>query len=273
MYYILLYLCLSINIKGMLFMNKLKVGDIKKFNYNGEEFVGAVIKVDDEYVRLLNLDGYTKDFNRNNSEATYTATRLNPNIRERLENMVDLFKKYYKIEKDIHELKDLSSKVHNSIIKERDKLQELQGKFTFEKVGDVFLKYLTKANPNLAKKLKDKYEMEFSDCGNGTWLSFSRWEDIEKWVNPLHYSFLGRDCYNDNLIVKEENREYKELCNKYSKGDINFELSDLKGSFSSKKKLMTGDKDSLYYVHRISILFPKDCLNEDYMTKLIKTLK
>ena len=115
--------------------------------------------------------------------------------------------------------------------------------------------------------------MEFSDCGNGTWLSFSRWEDIEKWVNPLHYSFLGRDCYNDNLIVKEENREYKELCNKYSKGDINFELSDLKGSFSSKKKLMTGDKDSLYYVHRISILFPKDCLNEDYMTKLIKTLK
>ena len=69
----------------MLFMNKLKVGDIKKFIWDGDEFVAAVINVGDKYVRLYNLDGYTKDFDRNNNEVTYTATRLSPEIREKLD--------------------------------------------------------------------------------------------------------------------------------------------------------------------------------------------
>lgn len=253
-------------------MNKLKVGDIKKFIWDGDEFVAAVINVGDKYVRLYNLDGYTKDFDRNNNEVTYTATRLSPEIREKLDKIVDLFKDYNKLEKDIYKMKLLRDEKHSSIVKESEKLRGLQGKFTFEKVGDVFLKHLTKANPNLAKKLKDKYKMEFSDTSSGTWLNFTRYEDIEKWVNPLYYSFLCRN-YDESLKIKEKNKEYYELCDKYSKGDIKFELSNLKGSFQNDKKLVTGDKDSLYYCNRISILFPRDCLNEDYMKKLIKTLK
>ena len=253
-------------------MNKLKVGDIKKFNWNNEEFVAAVVNVTNEYVSLLNTDGYIKDFNRNNSETTYTATRLNPKIRESLEKMVDLYKKSKKLEKEIYEMKSLLSETHSNLIKEREKLQGLQGKFTFEKIGEVFLRHLSKANPNLTKKLKEKYQIDFSDTSSGTWLQFKRYEEIDKWVNPSYYSFLSRD-YEENLRIREKNKEYYDLCDRYSKRDIKLELGNLKGTFKNEKSLKTGDKDSLYYCNSIAILFPQGCLNEDYVERLIKTLK
>lgn len=253
-------------------MKNLKVGDIKKFNNGDEEFVAAVVEANDIGVTLINMDGYKKTFDFYRcTRMSYSATRLAPEIREQFDKIVDSYKVYSRLLSDIEKMKALSEKKLDAVKKDIEKLQSIQGKFSYDKTGEVFLKYLSKVKPTVVKKLESDYRMDCSKTPVGVWLQFTRYEEIEKWANPHSYSFLYRDY--ETLRIGEKNNSYKELCNKHSKGDAKFELSKLKGDFRVTSELTVGDKDSLYYRNVISVLFPMDCLTEDYMKKLIKSVK
>lgn len=256
-------------------MQKLKFGDIKKFSKDGKEFVGVVVKVEPQSVIILNTNGNTERYPFS-SGLTYGATRLDPKLRTQLELVAEERKKYDKMLEEIKKLEVLRDKQLEKIKKESSKLLEVQGRFRPEDLANIFLNKLKKANPSLHRKLtRDDakgYTWDASKTPVGVWLNFRRTEYFAKWVSVSSYDFLYKE-YDGQLMISGETKQYKDLCKKYAKDDAVFTLSDLKGKFKVESGIYTGDKDTLNYVNSIYILVPYDCLTENYIDKLISTLK
>lgn len=256
-------------------MQKLKLGDIKKFSKDGKEFVAVVIKVEPQSLILMNTNGNSERYSFA-SGLTYTATRLDPKLRTQLEIVAEEKKKYDKLVEEIKKLEFEKEKQFERVKKEASKLLEVQGKFKPEELPNIFLNKLKKVNLSLYNKLKREdnkgYTWDVSKTSVGVWLNFRRTDYFEKWVSVNRYDFLYRE-YDGQLMISGETKQYKDLCKKMSKDDADFTLSDLKGKFKVERGIYTGDKDTLNYVNTIYILVPYDCLTEGYIEKLVSTVK
>ena len=73
-------------------MDKLKIGDIKKFKIGDKEFVGVVVGISDKILEIIDLNGGMIEvpFNR---PLSYGATRLDPKLRTQLETIAEINKK------------------------------------------------------------------------------------------------------------------------------------------------------------------------------------
>ncbi len=256
-------------------MQKLKYGDIKKFKKGEIDFVGVVVKVEPQSVIILNTNGNTERYSFS-SGLTYSATRLDPKLRSQLELVAEERKKYDKILEDIKKLEVARDKQLDKIKKENSKLLEVQGRFKPEDLPNIFLNKLKKANSSLYHKLtrddSKGYTWDISKTPVGVWLNFRRSDYFAKWVSVNSYDFLYKE-YDGQLMISGETKQYKDLCKKIGRDDADFTMSDLKGKFKVEKGIYAGDKDTLTYVNTIYILVPYDCLTDNYIDKLISTLK
>ena len=256
-------------------MDKLKIGDIKKFKIGDKEFVGVVVGIGDKILEIIDLNGGMIEvpFNR---PLSYGATRLDPKLRTQLETIAEINKKYDKLTDEIKKLELERNKQLDKMKKEISKLLEVQGKFRPDELANVFLNKLKKANPSLHKKLTREdskgYSLDVAKTPVGVWLKFRRSDYFAKWVSVSSYDFLYKE-YDGQLMISGETKQYKDLCKKMGKDDADFTMSDLKGKFKVERGIYAGDKDSLTYVNTIYILLPYDCLTESYIDKLIATIK
>lgn len=252
-------------------MKNLKFGDIKKFNLNGSEFVAVVVRANDKGVTLLNTDGLMRDFSLNDN-IKYGATRLDPKLRGQLETIAEEKRKYDKMEEEYKKLAVAKDKQLEKVRSEISKVLAVQGKFGVKDTCRIFEERLKKVHPNLCKKLVDKYSWEAHNTPVGVWLQMRRYDYFDKWVSLSRYDFLYKE-YDGQLMISNETKQYKDLCKKYGRDDANFTMNPLKGKYQSEGQISAGDKDSLTYSHTISILLPHDCLTENYIDKLVATIK
>ena len=131
---------------------------------------------------------------------------------------------------------------------------------------------MKKNYPNLSNKLVQDYSWETCNTPVGIWMQMHRDEYFAKWASPSDYDFIYRQ-YDGQLMIANETKQYKDLCKKYSRKNVEFTMGDLNGKFKSEDRIQVGDKDTLNYSHTISILIPQDCMNEFYLDKLIATIK
>ena len=252
-------------------MQKLKVGDIKKFNKGGEEFVGVVVGHSHNGLSVITADGRQGNLYFTDN-ITYSATRLDPKLRSQLELIAEEKRKYDKMEEDYKKLAVAKEKQLEKVRAEISKVLAIQGKFGVRDTCDIFEKYLKKAHPNLCKKLLDDYSWEANNTPVGIWLQMRRSDYFDKWVSPNRYDFLYKE-YDGQLMIHGETKQYKDLCKKYGNKDAQFTMGALKGKYQTEGKIYAGDKDSLTYMHTISILIPNDCMTESYIEKLVSTIK
>ena len=254
-------------------MRNLKFGDIKKFIKGDSEFVGVVVKVGSNAITLINTDGKIGDLSFNDN-IKYSATRLDPKLRTQLEKIAEEKRKYDRMEEEYKKLGIEKEKQLEKVRAEISKVLSAQGKFGVNDTCRVFQERLKKVHPNLCKKLVDNYKWEAYSTPVGVWMQMRRYDYFDKWVSDRSYDFIYWN-YENILMLKDnyKTNQYKELCKKYSRNDANFTMSDLRGKYQSEGEIKPGDKDSLCYCHTISILLPPGCLTENYVDKLIATIK
>lgn len=255
-------------------MDKLKVGDIKKFLYQDEEIVGVVVQINtnEGEIHICNEGGKLRRFRTYRYPLSYTATRMDPKMRDALERVAEAKKKIDKVDEDIQKLQELKEKKRADLDKELENLARVQGKLTLPLLVEEFKNTLKKYHPNLYNKLMNDYVIDAYDSPVGPWIHFDRYDYFDKWCNPSNYDFLQKE-YDGNMFIRSRTNQYKQLCDKYSVKDAKFTVGKLKGEFNNKQELQAGDKDSLCYHNCIAFNFPSDCMTKVYIEKLVKSIK
>ena len=253
-------------------MDKLKVGDIKKFLYKEEEIVGVVVTITDGEIQVCNEGGNLRRFLTYKYPLSYTATRLDPKMRDALERVAEAKKKIDKVDEDIKKLEELKQKKREDLDKELENLARVQGKLTVPLLVEEFKNALKKYHPNLYNKLSTDYRLDSYESPVGVWIQFNRYDYFDKWCNPSNYDFLQKN-YDGSMYISHRTNQYKQLCEKYGAKDAKFTVGNLKGEFNNRQELQAGDKDSLSYHNCIAFNFPSDCMTKIYIEKLVKSIK
>lgn len=253
-------------------MDKLKVGDIKKFKYIDNECVGVVVYTSPDEIHLCTIGGKFWRCRVYKYKLEYSATRLDPKIRESLERVAEVKKRMNKIDNDIKKLENLKEKEQGNLEKEIERLAQAQGKLTLSQLVEVFKAALKKQHPNLYNKLSNDYRIDAYDSPVGAWIHFDRYDYFDKWCNPSSYDFLKQN-YDGTMYISHRSNQYKQLCEKYSSKDAKLTVGKLQGEFDNKQELQAGDKDSLCYHNCIAFNFPAECMTKNYIEKLVKSIK
>lgn len=256
-------------------MQNLKFKDIKKFLLSGEEKVCVVVDKTNNYVTLLSMDGLMGDVPIN-APIKYSATRLDPKYRTQLEKLAELKRSEFDIDVKIRKLNVEKEKQKEKFDKELSKMMKERGVVASRHAAVAFKERLKKNRPKLYDKMfgeQGRYDDDAHVTPAGVWIQYTRYEYFDKWVSEGKYDFVDVNYEGYLEVSGVETKAYKELCKKYSKDDVKFTMSDLKGKFQSKSAISAGDKRSLVYSHTISILIPSNNLTTDYMDKLISTIK
>ena len=99
-------------------MDKLKVGDIKKFLYKEEEIIGVVVGIMDGEIQVCNEGGALRRFLVYKYPLSYTSTRMDPKMRDALEKVAEAKKNIDKVDEDIKKLEALKVKKGELLTKE-----------------------------------------------------------------------------------------------------------------------------------------------------------
>lgn len=253
-------------------MDKLKVGDIKKFLYKEEEIIGVVVGITEGEMQVCTEGGNLRRFLTYKYPLSYTATRLDPKMRDALERVAEAKKNIDKVDEDIKKLETLKAKKGELLTKELENLAKVQGKLTLPLLVEEFNNALKKYHPNLYNKLSNDYRIDSYDSPVGCWIQFNRYDYFDKWAGPSDYDFI-KSNYDGTLYISNRTNRYKELCEKYGAKDAKFTVGKLKGEFSNRQELQVGDKGSLCYHNCIGFNFPADCMTKVYIEKLVKSIK
>lgn len=279
-------------------MENLKLGDVKKFILEGKEVIGVIVGKYSNTIDIVTLSGDEKRIEyisqkQKNNQFRYTAVRLDPKLRKQFEIIGEEAKKYWKIredikkmEKEIKKLDDESRVQWGKVCREKDKIADVQGKITPDNLYTIFKRKVEKEKPYFYKKLFSlpggmldtkgiNYRVSVkSDEGmGGQWLCFLRVAPIYRYQYPGPYDFV-ESC----RVVTTETKQYKKLVKDFHWNDTDFTVNPLKGKIEKGRGIeeydgRDADSYSLVYYHYVNIFIPYDCLTENYIDKLVDSMK
>lgn len=238
-------------------MEKLKIGDIKKFE-NG--VVGVVLEVMSRDYAVFTLDGKTYHIPNTMS---CVSPRLKPETRALLMEVGNAKIEYEKAREAVSNAYIEASRKGDYLKKVKERVVTAGQSMDLKQFKECLIHYLgNKYN----KLVNNDYSLKVRYSAGAVSVDIVKSKIVKKYVNPDNTPFVTYE-YDNTLLIEWSSSAYSQALIAEGKKSLDFESSDSKVLFSETRDFSIGDKSSLIYNQRVSYTLLSGYLNEETAKK------
>ena len=238
-------------------MEKLKIGDIKKFE-NG--VVGVVLEVMSRDYAVFTLDGKTYHIPNTMS---CVSPRLKPETRALLMEVGNAKIEYEKAREAVSNAYIEASRKGDYLKKVKECVVTAGQSMDLKQFKECLIHYLgNKYN----KLVNNDYSLKVKYYSGTVSVDIVKAKIVKKYVNPDNTPFVTYE-YDNTLLIEWSSSAYSQALIAEGKKSLDFESSDSKVLFSETRDFSIGDKNSLIYNQRVHYTLLSGYLNEETAKK------
>lgn len=243
-------------------MERLKIGDIRKFKDGVNDVTGVIIDINDNGYLVFDIYGEKKIIHRISS---FSIPHLKPEIRDYLKEIGNTKAREKELQEEVNRL-------HQEISRCEGKYRSLVSNFKEYQMGmpkESFTERLKKVlGDKYTEMCKRGYKLNVKANATSVFVSIYKSYVIAEYATPEKVPYLEYG-FNDNIEVKRYDYRYTDAISQEEKNCLIFKatspiiLTDI-------KDIIVDSQGTLIFNHDVQFMYLKGNLNEESLNVFVK---